>query len=188
MNSPVTLRPVEEPTVFEVGDRVRDDEHVKGGIGVVIETEHEHFSQTFKILVDYGKGYGTKVYTKEGAYNLVDKPSLIKLPKEEPKRVLTEWQMGKIGSIIHQYACDDYNMKGALIAIDEILSEPEPAKYQPKENEPVLVREGDTEVWVARVFKEMKGLRYATYHIDGIPFTWNYAIPFDPSKVGTVTE
>lgn len=120
-----------------------------------------------------------------GVLTQIDNMSVGMDRKEEPKRVLTEWQRGEIGSIIHQYACDDYNMKGALIAIDEILSEPEPPKYQPRENEAVLV-DCDGR-YLAGVFTRMVQ--------DGYCVSWGLGelhydkvFPFDPSKVGTVTN
>lgn len=98
---------------------------------------------------------------------------------EQHKTVLTEWQRKNL------MRCKWLTDKWIMEDIESILSEPEPPKYQPKKNEPVLASDGGC-LW-AGVFIGMRGDKYVCA-IGGYKNAYDKVFPFNADLVGNVTD
>ena len=108
------------------------------------------------------------------------------LESAKPAPVLTEWQEKEIRRVLNDLMVSDHNSDIFIDDLKQILSEPEPPKYIPKQGEGVLVKSNHTNPWHPRVFAEMNGSRYQCYAlIDTDKCNWDYCRPFDIDLIGT---
>ena len=97
-------------------------------------------------------------------------------PIDPPRVVLTEWQRKRL----IQYGIDEQEIS----IVEDVLSSPEPPKYQPKQGEAVLVKVCKDYPWVTGVFSNMEYDAYKCYGVSPV----NFCRPFDASLVGKVTN
>ena len=155
--------------IFYVGQKVKEKEEGAGIVKAITD-----YSYPVVVEFENGKCY---YYSKEGRY--ISGGDIILAPSDpiEPKHVLTEWQRKKM--------VDAGFLSSSIKQIESILSEPEPPKYQPKKNEPVLASDGGC-LW-AGVFIGMRGDKYVCA-IGGYKNAYDKVFPFNADLVGNVTD
>lgn len=170
-------------TKFYKGQKVQSNKFGRGIVHFVLDDA----STPYPVAVLFESEKGAAIFTADGRH--VSNQPIDLFPADQPKPILTEWQEGRFRELMGDVYCNKTPMIEAVAIMNNILSEPDPPKWEPKQGEAVLVRANHTDQWHPRVFTEMNGPRYQCYAlIDTDKCNWNYCRPFDPSLVGKVTD
>ena len=172
---------------FKEGDRVKD---IRSGMeGEIKSLTYSGYDKAHCVWVEFAytskglPGCITKSYRMDGSE--LDKGVYLH-HIDPPAPVLTEWQEKKIGQVMEEYLLGEISRYHGVEKIKQILSEPEPPKFVPKEYDKVLRKSSIYGKWYPDIFIEMADSgRYRCYSgtISGNLFT--YCIPFNVDLIGT---
>ena len=134
---------------FKVGDRVKDV--LRNVEGVVESVAYDRFDDNHSVLVCFDACDRTS-YRQDGT-ELNSGVRLVHI--DPPAPVLTEWQEKNLRALLNPIAAKiDGDIDAAIKRINDILSEPEPPKWEPKEGEVCLFRYNRGH-WVADRFERI---------------------------------